>query len=101
MTYIINVDLETPNEYGGPANCESLGHRELGPHFDLTVHAIDSGCRNSRSVHRPPTRYWDDNDGNGYSTEEVKGLLQALEGANVETYSRLCGKCNVPPDVLV
>lgn len=100
MRYMINVDLERTNVYGGKTNCDSVDHRSIGEHFDLTVHDFDKGCRGLQAAHNPPTRWWDDNGGVGYTTEELSLRLRALERSNAETYSRACGKCKVPSDVL-
>lgn len=100
MRYVINVDLERTNKYRGKTGCDSADHRDFGAHFDLTVHDMNKGCRNSRSVQRPPTRYWDDNRGNGYSVEKLKERLQALESSTDGIFSRVCGRCGVASDVL-
>ena len=71
MTYMINIDLETPNASGGSTDCQSNLHEPLGRHFDLTVHAVGCAIRGVRAADRPPKRYWDDNKGAGYSFEAV------------------------------
>lgn len=100
VRYIINVDLETRNVYGGSTNCESLNHRNLGRHFDLTVHDFDRGCRNSRAANRPPKRYWDDNGGKGYIVDKLVGKIKALQKSNPEAFPRCCQRCKVSSDIL-
>jgi hypothetical protein len=75
---MINVDLETPNVSGGGTDCQSVLHEALGRHFDLTVHVLGCGNRGSRAVHRPPTRYWDDNNGEGYTLQQVVERIREL-----------------------
>jgi len=92
---MINVDLETPNVSGGSTDCQSNLHEPLGRHFDLTVHAVGCAVRGIRAVHRPPRRYWDDNDGAGYSLEAVVERVRALRGEHPDAYPRRCRKCEV------
>jgi hypothetical protein len=95
MTYIINVDLESANVSGGSTDCQSKLHESLGRHFDLTVHGRGCAIRGVRAVHRPPTRYWDDNDGAGDSFEAVVQTVRALIAEHPEAYPRRCRKCGV------
>ena len=95
MEYMINVDLEAPNVSGGGTDCQSELHEGFGRHYDLTVHERGCRCRNSRSVNRPPTRYWDDNDGEGYSLEEVVERLRTLQAEHADAYPRRCRTCSV------
>lgn len=101
MEYMINVDLEAPNVTDGGTDCQSAMHEELGRHFDLTVHALNCGSRNSRAVHRPPTRYWDDNNGEGYTLQQVIDRIHALRVQHPDAYPRRCRSCGVeaqPPE---
>ena len=95
MTYMINVDLETRNVSGGSTDCPSAMHERLGRHFDLTVHALGCTVRGGRAVHRPPTRYWDDNRGAGYTLEEVVQKVHSLRTQHPNAYARRCTKCEV------
>jgi hypothetical protein len=97
MAFMINVDLETLNVSGGKPNCQSAMHEGLGRHYDLTVHALGCGTRGSRSVHRPPTRYWDDNDGEGYSLPQVIERIAALRVQQPNAYPRRCRSCGIKP----
>src|SRR5690349_9516919 len=101
MKYMIDIDLETQNECGGAPDCPSGLHQVLGPHFDLTVHKIGCGRRNSKSVSRPPSHYWDDNDGSGYTLEKVAERLRELQTEHVRAYARRCRKCGVDPNLPV
>jgi hypothetical protein len=100
MRYMINVDLETRNVYGGATNCDSREHRNLGRHFDLTVHDFDRGCRGPRAAHRPPKRYWDDNGGKGYTSERLAGRIQALQKSRLDVFPRGCLRCKIHLDGL-
>ena len=95
--YIINVDLETPNVDGGRMDCKSALHADLGPHYDLTVHAISCGSRNRRSAHNPPTRYWLHNEEAGYNLDDAVEQVRRLSAQHPNAYARRCGVCNVPP----
>ena len=95
MNYMINVDLESPNVSGGSTDCQSTLHEPLGRHFDLTVHAIGCAVRGGRAVNRPPTRYWDDNGGAGYSLDVVVQRVRALRSEHPSAYPRRCRKCDV------
>ena len=95
MTYVINVDLESKNVSGGANDCPSKLHESLGPHFDLTIHSLDCPVRGARMVSRPPTRFWDDNQGHGYSGEEVVAQIRALVTQNPDAHPRRCQKCHV------
>jgi hypothetical protein len=95
MNYMINVDLETLNVSGGSTDCQSTLHEPLGRHFDLTVHYVGCAIRGSRAVHRPPTRYWDDNSGAGYSFDAVVDRVRALRAEHRAAYPRRCRKCDV------
>jgi hypothetical protein len=93
--FMINVDLETKNLYGGRPECDSEMHRRLGRHFDVTVHSIACGSRNSRSAHRPPTRYWDDKKGEGYTLPEVIALIHEIREQHSNAHARRCLLCDV------
>lgn len=95
MSFMINVDLETPNISGGSTDCQSKLHEPLGRHFDLTVHALDCVVRGTRAVNRRPTRYWDDNEGAGYDLDAVVQKLRLLRGEHPGAYPRRCRKCEV------
>lgn len=95
MPYVINVDLETKNINGGTNDCPSKLHAELGLHFDLTVHSVDCPVRGARMVSRPPTRYWDDNQGHGYSVDEVVARIRALVAQYSDARPRRCPRCDV------
>src|SRR4051794_6748100 len=97
MTYMINVDLETPNVSGGPTDCPSNLHEHLGRHFDLTVHAVGCAIRGARAVDRPPKRFWDDNHGTGYTLDGVVERVRALRAEHGKAYARRCRKCEVEP----
>lgn len=93
MEYMINVDLETTNVSGGGTDCQSPMHGDLGPHFDLTVHGLE--CRtNSRPAHRP-RRYWDDNNGEGYTLQQVIERIRDLQDKHPEAHPRRCRICGV------
>ena len=95
MRYMINVDLEavnTANGVGG-TDCKSSVHEAYGPHYDLTVHVLECSARNARSVHRPPTRYWDDNGGRGYAMDEVLLRLRDIQLTAKNAYPRRCRRC--------
>jgi hypothetical protein len=92
---MINVDLETRNESGGEPHCQSAMHEDLGPHFDLTIHARGCKSRNNRSVHRPPTRYWDDNNGEGYTLLQVIEQIRLLRSQHPNAYPRRCRSCGI------
>jgi hypothetical protein len=95
--YMINVDFETPNEAGGQPGCNSNLHRNLGHHFDLTVHELGAPCRGQDPANRPD-RYWDDNNGNGYDLPGVVvRICRILQIAPSGTYVRRCRRCKVPP----
>jgi len=93
MDYMINVDLETRNVSGGATDCQSALHKAYGRHFDLTVHALGCGCRKGVGTHRPPTRYWDDNNGKGYALQEVVNKIQAIQATHPHAYLRRCRRC--------
>ena len=93
--YMINVDLETFNVKGGATDCSSALHGAYGPHYDLTVHELGCRCHNSRSVHRPPMRYWDDNRGSGYTLNEGSEKVATLHRQYVDAYARRCSICDV------
>jgi hypothetical protein len=78
MNYMINVDLESANVSRGRNDCRSALHDSLGLHFDLTVHALACQIHGARVVDRPPTRYWDDSSGHGYTLPEVVEQVRAL-----------------------
>jgi hypothetical protein len=92
MNYMINVDLESAN---GGNDCKSALHDGLGPHFDLTVHALGCQVHGARVVDRPPTRYWDDNAGQGYPFAEVVERVRALRLKHPNGHARRCRKCDV------
>lgn len=94
MSYMINVDLESKNS-SDAGNCHSKLHSALGLHFDLTVHAVGCQIRGGRAVDRPPTRYWDDNGGAGYSWAQVVDLARALRDRHPDAHVRRCLKCEV------
>lgn len=96
MKYIINVDLEHLNEcLDGRADCQSQLHKGYGRHFDLTVHALGCGHLNSRSVVDRPRRYWDRNNGEGYTLQQVVERIQELRMRHSDAYPRRCASCNV------
>jgi hypothetical protein len=95
VTYVINVDLESKNTSGGANDCPSKLHQTLGPHFDLTVHALDCRVRGARMVSRPPARYWDDNEGHGYNRSEVIARVRALVVQCRGAHARRCQSCDV------
>lgn len=98
---MINVDLEAPNVSGGGTDCQSAQHEVLGRHFDLTVHVLGCGSRGSRAVNRPPTRYWDDNNGEGYTLQQVLERIHELRAQHPDAYPRRCRNCGVeahPPE---
>jgi len=97
VQYMINVDLETPNSSGGSTDCRSVLHKPLGRHFDLTVHALECGSRSSRSANRPPRRYWDDNNGEGYTLPQVIQRIRMLRAHNADAHARRCRSCGVEP----
>ena len=94
MGYMINVDLETKNVSGGATDCKSALHKAHDRHFDLTVHILGCGCRRVGGAHRS-TRYWDDNDGKGYTLQEVVKRLQEIRTQHAGAYSRRCRVCSV------
>jgi hypothetical protein len=94
--FMINVDLETRNTRGGGGtNCDSRMHERFGRHYDLTVHTLACGSRTARSAHRPPTRYWDDNNGEGYALEEAIARIRKLHAQNPNAHPRRCRVCGV------
>jgi hypothetical protein len=95
MRYMINVDLEAPNETGSGTDCRSELHRNLGRHFDLTVHTLGCTHRNRRSVNRPPRRFWDNNGGAGYTLQGVVERLGKLQLEHPDAHPRRCGRCGV------
>lgn len=95
MKYMINIDLETRNLSEGRPNCPSALHEKCGRHYDLTVHVLGCGSRNSRAVHRPPSRYWDDKDGEGYTFKEAVERLQGIVRNRPDVHLRRCSKCGV------
>ena len=95
MTFMVNVDLETQNMSGGDPDCRSGGHRGLGWHDDLTVHLLGCSYRRGRGAHRE-RRYWDDNDEQGYSIDEVTDLINEIRGVEPDAYARRCRVCGVP-----
>jgi hypothetical protein len=97
VKYMINVDLETANESGGGTDCHSAQHKSYGSHFDLTVHMLSCGSHGSRAVHRPPTRYWDDNEGEGYTLLQVTERIRELRVKHPDAYPRRCRICSVEP----
>lgn len=97
MKYMINVDLKSKNLYGDVTDgCPSELHRTLDWHLDLTVHEVNCGCRNSRSVHNPPTRYWDHNMEKGYTLAEVIERIAFLQRETPDAHPRRCSRCDVP-----
>ena len=93
---MINVDLEAANiSGGGGTDCQSRMHERFGRHFDLTVHALACGSRNSRSAHRLPSRYWDNNNGEGYSLEQVVARIHELRSEHPNAHARRCHRCGV------
>jgi hypothetical protein len=99
VQYMINVDLEAPNVSGGGTDCQSDLHEPLGRHYDLTVHVLGCGTHGSRSVHRPPTRYWDDNDGKGYTLQQVVERILELQAKHRDAHARRCRICGVQPNL--
>ena len=97
MQYMLNIDLETRNVSGGRHECQSALHKTLGPHFDLTVHILGCSSRGSRAVQRPPTRYWDDNNGQGYSLEQLVELVHGLTRQHAAVHARRCRSCGAEP----
>lgn len=96
MKYQMNVDLEQQNVANGPGiDCKSELHSGHGLHYDITIHAIGCSCRNSRAVNRPPSRYWDDNEGKGYSLDEILAQLRAIRDEHQAAYPRRCSLCGV------
>src|SRR5262245_34467528 len=96
VRYMINVDLEDTNiRNGGADNCPSILHQNLGDHYDLTVHVLGCGRRYSREVDRPPTRYWDDNGGAGYTLQGVIGKIHELLAQHPDAHARRCRSCAV------
>lgn len=98
---MINVDLEARNVSGGGRNSQSAQHEALGRHFDLTVHVLGCGSRGSVAVHRPPTRYWDDNNSEGYTLQQVIERIHELREQHPDAYPRRCRRCGVeahPPE---
>lgn len=97
--FMINVDFETKNKAGGQTDCKSELHQNLGPHYDLTVHKLGAPCRRKNAPHRPPTRYWDDNDGNGYNLTGVVHQIRSII-AQRGGHARRCRRCKKVPDHL-
>src|SRR5262245_43916376 len=98
MVYMINIDLESANvSGGGPTNCSSALHEVLGRHYDMTVHVLGCAARGSRSVQRPPTRYWDDNNGEGYPLQTMVERIHVLRATHPDAHSRRCRLCGVGP----
>jgi hypothetical protein len=96
MNYMINVDIESENVNGGGGkDCRSSLHESFGPHFDMTVHAVGCRTRGVRAVDRPPSRYWDDKDGTGYTLEEVVERIRVLQSQHRAAYARRCRMCDV------
>lgn len=95
MTYMINIDLEVLNEFNGDPACASALHVAYGKHYDLTVHALGCSTRNSRSVSNRTKRYWDDNNGSGYSLEAVIQRVRELQLQERNAFARRCGRCGV------
>ncbi len=96
MRYMINVDVEDTNvTNGGEDNCASVLHQNLGDHYDLTVHVLGCPSRNSREVYRPPTRYWDDNGGGGYTLQQVVEKIRELVAQHRDAHPRRCRRCDV------
>jgi hypothetical protein len=100
MTYMIHVDVEHMNEGGAVRTCSSPLHEPLGPHFDLTVHAL--GCRiRDRHPGQRPGHYWDDHAGAGYTQDALPDAVAALKRKHREAHPRRCIVCAVgphPPD---
>ena len=99
MEYMINIDLETRNVSGGGTDCQLTLHNTIGPHYDLTVHVLGCGSRSSRSVQRPPTRYWDDNSGRGYTLQQAIDRILALCAQHANAHARRCRNCGVETHV--
>jgi hypothetical protein len=99
VKYMINVDLEIRNSDGGATNCSSRSHEHFGPHYDLTVHTMSCGRRNSRAADRPHRRYWDRNNGDGYTLLEAVNRVQELQRQHPGAYPRRCGICGVDPQL--
>jgi len=96
MAYMLNVDLETKNvSGGGPTDCQSASHEPFRRHFDLTVHVLGCPARGSRAVQRPPTRYWDDNEGAGYTLNRLVERIGKLRAQHPDAYARRCRMCGV------
>ena len=93
MQYMINVDREASNIGGGANDCQSALHERLGDHFDLTIHALGCQIRGRRAVNRPPSRFWDDNTGKGYSLNEVVQRIRELRSQPPEAHPRRCRIC--------
>jgi len=97
---MINVDLETRNVSGGAGtDCQSPQHKLYGRHYDFTVHSLECGCRGNRAADRPPQRYWDNKNGEGYTLQEVVGRLQDLQSQHADAYPRRCHVCGVQANV--
>jgi hypothetical protein len=92
--YMINVDFETRNVAGGQPGCNSNLHRNLGRHFDLTIHVLNASCRGSNAANRH-RRHWDDNNGNGYNLTGVVHQIRSII-ARRGGHARGCRKCKVP-----
>ncbi|MGD9903271.1 MAG: hypothetical protein AB7U83_07355 [Vicinamibacterales bacterium] len=96
MTYMIHVDVEHTNEGGAVRTCSSPLHEPLGPHYDLTVHAL--GCRiRDRHPGERPGHYWDDHGGAGFSLEALPDAVAALTRKHPEAHPRRCIVCEVGP----
>lgn len=97
---MINVDHETKNVRGGSGvNCASALHRQFENHFDLTIHELGASCKRKNSVSRD-TRYWDDNDGDGYSFCDLPTKIDQIQDGTRDAHPRRCGRCDVPVNLV-
>jgi hypothetical protein len=94
--YQINVDREIPNVPGGQPACRSPMHAHIGPHHEITIHEFPSECRPGIGATRP-SRFWDDNAGQGFALAAVASQAQAIILEELGLKIRRCRRCRVPP----
>ena len=94
MKYMLNVDLDQKNESGGE-DCKSDLHLDIGRHADLTVHRLGCGHRPEGTVRRPELRWWDDNNGEGYTLKEIIQVIHQMQSEHSDAYPRRAKRCGV------
>ena len=94
VKYMLNADFEAKNVYGN-GKCKSDLHRAVGLHADLTVHRLGCGHRPEGTVRRPDLRWWEDNNGEGYTLQEIIRVIHQIQSEHSDAHPRRPKRCGV------